>query len=245
MPYRGGYENSAHLYDLFDTKENIEFFHRFAKEAREILDVGAGTGRIAIPLAERGIQVCCVEPSPAMRREFLKKLKDRSDLTERIRLIEGDAAGFDFGRTFQAAFLSGSFDHLLDDGARRMSLGNLSRHLIPGGTLVFDVFLGLMGDSELRPAGSVVQGDVEHRRFVGGKTQPDGTKETILVFETYRKDEIVNRIEERSLVGIVDRPKVHLLLRESGFEIRREFRDYQSRPYRDGDELLLVEAKKS
>ena len=66
MSYREGYEKAAHLYDLFDKKENIEFFYQYAKDAGEILDIGAGTGRIAIPLAERGIKVYCVEPSPAM-----------------------------------------------------------------------------------------------------------------------------------------------------------------------------------
>lgn len=43
----GGYEKSAHLYDLFDRKENVDFFLRYANEAGEILDVGAGTGRQA------------------------------------------------------------------------------------------------------------------------------------------------------------------------------------------------------
>ena len=57
MSERTGYEKSAHLYDLFDRKENVEFFHHYAAKAGEILDVGAGTGRIAIPLARRGISV--------------------------------------------------------------------------------------------------------------------------------------------------------------------------------------------
>ena len=52
--YMSGYEKSAHLYDLFDQKENVAFFGRYATPGEEILDVGAGTGRITIPLAERG-----------------------------------------------------------------------------------------------------------------------------------------------------------------------------------------------
>ena len=88
------YEQCAHFYDLFDQKENIEFFYHYASQSGEILDVGAGTGRIAIPLAERGIEVCCVEPSPAMRREFEKKLAQRPDLAGRIRLIAADAQVF-------------------------------------------------------------------------------------------------------------------------------------------------------
>ncbi|MFX1249071.1 MAG: class I SAM-dependent methyltransferase, partial [Promethearchaeota archaeon] len=62
-----GYEKAAHLYDLFDTKKNIDFFYQYGKEAGKILDIGAGTGRIAIPLALKGIKVVCIEPSPAMR----------------------------------------------------------------------------------------------------------------------------------------------------------------------------------
>ncbi|MFP4050951.1 MAG: hypothetical protein ACLFVB_04340 [Thermoplasmata archaeon] len=45
MSYLNGYEKSAHLYDLFDNKENIEFFKSYAEEVDKILDVGAGTGR--------------------------------------------------------------------------------------------------------------------------------------------------------------------------------------------------------
>ncbi|MCK4397191.1 class I SAM-dependent methyltransferase [candidate division WOR-3 bacterium] len=92
MIYDSGYEKCAHLYDLFDKKENIEFFLHYGLEAGEILDIGAGTGRIAIPLAEKGIKVFCIEPSPAMRREFLKKLSQRPELSENIILIEGDAS---------------------------------------------------------------------------------------------------------------------------------------------------------
>lgn len=44
-----GYEKCAHLYHLFDAKENIEFFFHYASEAGQILDIGAGTGCIVIP----------------------------------------------------------------------------------------------------------------------------------------------------------------------------------------------------
>lgn len=44
MIYDSGYEKCAHLYDLFDKKENIEFFLHYDLEAGEILDIGAGTG---------------------------------------------------------------------------------------------------------------------------------------------------------------------------------------------------------
>lgn len=242
MKSASGYEWSAHLYDLFDRKENVEFFYRYAAEAGEILDIGAGTGRIAIPLARRGVAAWCVEPSPAMRREFQRKLEKEPDLRQRITLIAGDAASLDLDRTFPAAFLSGSFDHLLDDEARRSALEAIWRHLTPGGVVVFDVFLGLMEESSLAPAGVVETEEGEIRRFVGGRMLPGERKETQLVFEVVEQGEVVERIEERSVVGITSREAVHRLLEETGFELRREWGDYDFTPYRPGDPLLIVEA---
>ena len=244
MTYDTGYEKCAHLYDLFDTKDNIEFFYHYASEAQEILDIGAGTGRIAFPIAEKGVNVFCVEPSPAMRRQFLKKLSKRRDLLEHISLIEGNAISFDLGRTFPAAFLSGSFDHFLDDDERLASLVNINRHLDAKGKLVFDIFLELMKETPLSLAGSVKKGDMEYRRFVGGKLLPDEKRETILVFEIHQSGKLMERIEERSLVGVIDRKKLHRLLRETGFEVQREFSNYDFTKFQDGASLLIVEAVK-
>jgi SAM-dependent methyltransferase len=239
-----GYEGSANLYDLFDEKPNVEFFCHYAEQAGEILDIGAGTGRIALPLAERGVRVTCVEPSPAMRREFERKLAQRSNLAARIRLIAADARSFDAGRTFPAAFLSGAFDHFLDEEERRSSLMNIARHLVPDGLLVFDVFLGLMKDSPLAPAGRATMGEREVRRFVGGRVLPDGTMETHLLFEVYRGDALLERIVERSLVGITTRDGVHRILAETGFAVQHEWSSYGFAPYKAGDPLLIVEAVK-
>lgn len=171
-----GYEKSAQLYDLFDQKANIEFFHHYASQAQEVLELGAGTGRIALPLAQRGIRVCCVEPSSTMRRVFKKKLAQQPEAAANIELLPGEASSFALERTFPAAFLSGCLDHFLDDEERISSLQNIGRHLDEGGKLIFDLFLGLMQDSPLSPAGSVRVGNREYRRFVGGKILPSKKK---------------------------------------------------------------------
>ena len=239
---RAGYEKVAHLYDLFDRKENVEFFYHYAARAGEVLDVGAGTGRIAIPLARRGVKVYCVEPSPAMRGVFESKLGQEPELWERITLVEGDARSFGFGRTFPAAFMSGSFDHFLDDEERRASLENIGQHLYAGGVLVFDVFLGLMKDAPLSPAGEARVGDSEIRRFVGSRAVPGYRRETHLVFEVYTDDELVERIEERSLVGVTSRGEVHRVLARTGFAVQQEWSGYDFEPFQEGAPLLIVEA---
>lgn len=244
MPEYEGYEESAHLYDLFDDKKNLDFFLKYAAEGGEVLDIGAGTGRIAIPLAREGVKVTCVEPSPAMRREFDLKLQKEPSLAVRIDLVEGTCSGFNLGRTFPLALLSGCFDHFLSDDERVASLSNIATHLDGGGRLIMDSFLGLMGDSPLKPAGEVAKDGLVYRRLVGGKVLPDGTRQTELVFETFRGDILVDRIEVRSLVGVTTREHIHEVLSRAGFRVDREFGDYDSTPY-DGQDLLIVVAAKT
>jgi SAM-dependent methyltransferase len=240
-----GYAKVAHLYDIFDTKENVDFFLGYAERAGCILDVGAGTGRVAIPLAERGVKVWCVEPSLAMLRVFRRKLaRMDSDVSGRITLVEGDAAGFKAGRTFPAAFMSGSFDHLLSDDERLQALSNIAGHLEHGGLLVFDVGLGYMNDSPLKPAGERTIGDTTYRRSVGRKILPGGTLEYLLVFETVEGGRVKERIEQKSFAGTIDREGVHRVLEAAGFDVTMEFGGYGSTPYSPGDDILVIESLK-
>ena len=238
------YEKSAHLYDLFGQKEDVEFYCHFAFPPSNVLDVGAGTGRLAIPLAERGSTVCCVEPSPAMRRELERKLLQRPRLAHTVTVVPGEAASFEVSRRFPVAILSGTFDHFLDDGERLASLKNIGRHLAAGGALVFDATVGMMQDAPLSPAGEVEVGDRTVRRLVGGKALPGGKREVVLVFEVYRGTEMIERIEERGLIGQTSQRGIHRILSEAGFEVRQEWSDFQRNPYREGARLLIVEAVK-
>ncbi|UCG90192.1 MAG: class I SAM-dependent methyltransferase [Candidatus Heimdallarchaeota archaeon] len=239
-----GYEKAAHLYDLFDTKENIDFFFRYGKEAGVILDIGAGTGRIAIPLAKRGVKVVCIEPSPAMRNEFSQKLKHQSDLSDKITLIAGDVQSFELPEVFPAVFLSGSFDHI-PDSERVTSLQNINRHLKLEGKLIFDVYIGGMKDSPLALIDTVKRGDYEYKRFIGTKTLPDDTIEVLLAYETYKQGKLIEKIEQPSSAVITTRVKVHELLHETGFSIKNEYGDYHFSPFKEGDSFLIIEAIKS
>ncbi|KPK62989.1 hypothetical protein AMJ83_08925 [candidate division WOR_3 bacterium SM23_42] len=244
MRYHSSYEKSAHLYDLFDRKPNVEFLCQYGSVFTEVIDIGSGTGRIAIPLAQRGTVVYCVEPSPAMRREFMRKLAVHTSIADRILLLGGNAESFALRRRFPSAFMSGVFDHLLDDNIRLLALENINHHLLPGGTLVMDLCLGGSKDSVPVPAGDYRIGNKEYRRFVSSEMLRDDKKQVTLVFETYESGKLVERIEERGVVGIVGRCRLLSLLENTGFVVVNEFGDYESTAYKKGDESLIIEARK-
>jgi SAM-dependent methyltransferase len=244
MENRGGYEKCAHLYDLFDTEDNVGFFMHYALQVNEVVDVGAGTGRLAVAMAEAGVEVSCVEPSPAMRGELMRNLDARPELRSLISINDGDAISFSLGKVFPAVFMSRSFDHLLDSRERLGALANIWRHLETGGWLILDTGVGLMKDHPLALAGEAVAGETTYKRYVEQKVIPGQIMEVRLVFEAHRGGELVERIEETSLAGVIDRPELRRLLSETGFDIDGEFGDYTRKAYQEGDAVLAVEASK-
>ena len=240
-----GYDKVAHLYDLFGSQETIDFHLQYASRVSEILDIGAGTGRVAIPIAKAGTGVICIEPSAPMIRVFRQKLELEPDLKEMITIIEADAASFDLGRTLPAAFMSGSFDHLLTDDERLKSLANIANHLEPGGRLVLDVWLGLMEDSPSTWAGEMTVGDTTYKRRVGRRVLPESKIELELVFEVYRDGRLVDTIEQQSIAGVSSRELVHRLLEQTGFRVEHEYGSYDRTPYKDGDSILILETTRA
>ena len=59
-----------------------------------LLEMGMGTGRLAVPLAERGLQVDGIEASTAMITQF----RDQRDNPLRIVAFHADLADFDWPR---------------------------------------------------------------------------------------------------------------------------------------------------
>jgi ubiquinone/menaquinone biosynthesis C-methylase UbiE len=98
---------------------------------RRLLEVGVGTGRFAVPLAEAGIRVAGLDRSA----EMLAVLRGKAG-GARLPVVRGDALALPFRRAFDAVLFS-HFLHLLDD--RGALAAELRRVLLPGAlVLVLD-----------------------------------------------------------------------------------------------------------
>ena len=96
---------------------------------RSVLDAGCGTGRVAIELARRGLDVVGVDLDPSMLEVARAKAPD-------LAWVQGDLAEVDLGRTFDAVVLAGNVMIFLAPGTEAAVVSNLARHLVPGGHLV-------------------------------------------------------------------------------------------------------------
>lgn len=239
-----GYEKSARFYDLFAESNDIAFFIELAQHAKSVLDIGAGTGRVAIPLTEEGLEVYCVEQSPAMIDVFVAKVAQFPEAEEKISLVRDNAAMFDLRRTFDLVIMADVFDHFRTDKVRYKVFQNIHRHLKRDGVLVFNTGIGWMVDSPLSPAGEAEMGDFIVRMEIGRKVLDENTMEVLITFEKLYGDKSIIKVEETMLVGIMDRPGIMKLLNETGFRVVRELGNYEEKPYEDGDEQLIIEAVK-
>lgn len=118
--------------------EDIDFYAGLAAAAGRVLEIGVGSGRIAVPAALAGAAVVGVDSSPVML-----------GLARRAAAAAGVALDLHradmrrlppLGRFPLVTVPFRALLHLRDDGERLAVLAGLRRALDPGATLVFDVF---------------------------------------------------------------------------------------------------------
>jgi SAM-dependent methyltransferase len=240
-------------HDTIPGGDDVSFFRDLANRAGgPVLELGCGTGRVAIPLAEAGFDVVGLDRSAPMLAVAAERRRALSaDVRRRLRFVEGDMTDFRLGRRFGLIFAAFRvFMFLADVEAQRSALAAIRRHLRPGGLLSIDIFdprLDML-TPEPRPqterrefrhpmAGNTVTASVVSRvndpvvqRFTAlwrfAEEGPDGS----LIREEF--EELTMRWTYRY--------EMRHLLELSGFEIVSEFSDFAGSPPAYGGEQVWV-----
>lgn len=94
-----------------------------------VLDAGCGTGRVALELARRGIEVIGVD----LDRSMLETAR-RQD--EGLEFVESDLAALDLGRSFDVVMMAGNVLLFTAKGTEPAVVAGCARHVAPSGVLV-------------------------------------------------------------------------------------------------------------
>lgn len=136
----------AEVYDAWypgseaETRAAVDFLAG-AADAGPVLELGIGTGRIAIPLAEKGLRVLGIEASEAMIGRL--RAKPGSD---RIQVVMGDFADADVEGEFSLVFVAfNTFFALLNQEDQVRCFRNVAGRLRPGGRFVLECFVPDLG----------------------------------------------------------------------------------------------------
>jgi SAM-dependent methyltransferase len=138
--------------DLVDDPGDVELYLAMADRAGgRVLELGVGSGRIAVPLSRAGHRVTGVDRDPAM----LARARARAAAADEnpsagaaaggsLELVEADVVGLALpdGRAFGLAILAlNSLMMLGTRAAQQAAIQTLADHLEPGGIAVIDVWL--------------------------------------------------------------------------------------------------------
>ena len=127
-------ESSADMFDRRVVDPVVDLLQELAGNGRA-LELGIGTGRIALPLAERGVPVHGIEMSKAMVARLRAKPGG-----EDIGVTIGDFATTTVDGTFSAAYLVfNTIMNLTTQAAQVACFRNVAEHLEPGGCFLIEV----------------------------------------------------------------------------------------------------------
>lgn len=224
---RSPYEDPD-LYDLlFDGySEDVGFYLGCAKQAGgPVLDLACGTGRLTLPMLEAGVDVEGLELQPEMLASLTRKARERG--MEPV-VHPGDMR--DLGLPRRYALIVCAFNALAHNLAPEDWLATLRgcrAHLLPGGSLLFDV-------QTMTPAALCDPDGVPVQEF--DVKFPDAAL-TLRVFDTRRKDPVAQvqrssiEVQELDAAGVcvdthrfetslrwVQKTELVLMLTMAGFE---------------------------
>jgi SAM-dependent methyltransferase len=127
-------ESSADMFDPAVVEPVVDFLAELAGNGAA-LELGIGTGRIALPLAQRGVRVHGIDLSEAM----VAKLREKPG-GEEIEVTIGDFATTRVEGSFSVAYLVfNTINNLTTQDAQVACFENAAAHLEPGGCFVIEV----------------------------------------------------------------------------------------------------------
>jgi ubiquinone/menaquinone biosynthesis C-methylase UbiE len=136
------YRLAAKFYDLFGSKNDLDFYKELALQSgNRALELGVGTGRVAIPLARAEITIVGIDNSAHMLRVAREKLaKETEAVKNRIILKRGDMRNFALNQSFPFIYVPAStFDHNITIKDQKRTLDCIYKHLERNGRFAFDL----------------------------------------------------------------------------------------------------------
>jgi SAM-dependent methyltransferase len=219
-----------------------------------VLELGAGTGRIALGIAADGVRIHALDADTAMLERLRRKVAALPrEVQERVTVIGGNMRTFNLTERFALIICPfRAFLHNLTEEDQLACLGRVRHHLRPGGRFAFNVFhpsLEFMAQHAGPLAGVW--------RCVGSFQRPDGG--CIVRSEANRYDTVRQRVEsqhryeEYGPEGALRRTFLHRLdlaylyaadvrrlLAQAGFTSVRIDGGFDGRPFeKDTDELAI------
>jgi len=259
----GGYEDLPFMGELYEyipgytVRGDRDFYLQYCKSTDgKVLELGCGTGRVLIPIAEAGCRITGLDLSEYMLSECRQKLQKKdNDIQSRTRLIQGDMRNFKIDDTFSTTIMPfRPFQHLIDAGDQLSCLKNINKHLAKKGRLIFDVFQVNLEIITRPLSGEEIEDLPQCELPDGRKLRRTGRLTAYQRAEQYNDVELIyyltdtngttKRIVHAFPMRYFFRYEVEHLLARCGFKIIDLFGDFDKSPLTDDSPEMIFIAEK-
>jgi len=249
MTEKNIYRNTAWIYDIEHggnraPMPDVPFYREYAAkqcgesgEKGEILELGCGTGRVALALAKEGFRVTGLDLSSQMLDIFREKLAKQPELSARVEIIHGDMTDFSIGRKF--ALITAPFrvfQLLVTEHGAKNALACIKEHLADDGIFILNVFNPFKDSLDETWCNEEVHvGDITHEETgthiarYECRERIDTANQIIYPYLAYNvtyPDGTTQRLVEPLQMKYYYSPQLRTLVEGAGFEILEEFTWY-------------------
>jgi SAM-dependent methyltransferase len=249
----------ARLYDLDLVEEPFDGDMYLALAGRTggpILELAAGTGRLAVPLAEAGYEVTAVDVDPAMLARLEIRLAAAGDeARRRLSVVEGDLLDVRLDRAgpYSLAFIALNSLFLLPTrDTQRRAFQVMADHLAPGGLAVADVWLPDADDLARFDGRMTLEYDrvdpvTGHRVTKVASAQHDsatGVVNLTTIYDEGFQGEAGVRWVRRDVLRLVSASELESFATDAGLEVETVAGDYDMRSLGSGGDRAIIIASR-
>jgi len=217
-----------------------------------ILELGCGTGRITLAIAEAGYRVVGLDISEKMLEHAVEKRAGlRREARERVHLVQGDMTKFDLGEKFRTVVIPfRPFQHLLETEQQMSCLNSAHKHLAPKGRLIVDFFQTdpeRMHDPRFLNESALIEYDLPGGRHVVLSERVAAFHRALqrndveMIFDVKHPDGKQERLVMAWTLRYFFRYEVEHLLARCGFRLEATYGNFDSSPLANNSpEMIFV-----
>jgi SAM-dependent methyltransferase len=231
------YDRIARLYDPWSRSvvEDVAFYvEESVTSGGPVVELGVGTGRIAIPIAAAGVAVIGVDSSRGMLDVCADQARN-AGLDGLVDLRLGDLRNPPVDERVPLVICPfRAYLHLPDDDARREALGAARALLRPDGRLIFDVFAPGADDIA-----------ATHGRWIEREPGIYERAEWDLDARVLTLSVRGETAESTMTLSWLEPARWQTLLREAEFEVEAVYGWFDRRPFAGGEDVVFVARRAS
>jgi ubiquinone/menaquinone biosynthesis C-methylase UbiE len=233
--------------------QDVAYYRDAARQYGDpVLELGCGTGRVTMALAEAGRRVIGLDISERMlERAIRKRSALRVEARERVHFVQGDMTQFQLGEKFRLIIIPfRAFQHLLETKQQIACLNCIKAHLAPKGKVIVDFFhtdAPRMHDAAYQAARLIAeydmagQGRVKLHERVAAFHRAEQCNDAEMIFEVTHPNGSEERLVWAWTVRYFFRYEVEHLLARCGFRVNAVYGNFDKSALRDDSpEMIFV-----